>query len=465
MKNYKKRSVLNNAVRGAAAVILVMIVIPSCYLIFFVRDIPRIDDSSMKITRVKVPPDRNAYNLIIQAQMPLNDIVFERSREELKRLSRETVKIGGLSPESRRKAMQDFKERLEMIERSSTFPYSQGPQLSSPGDRIPNYISLLDLAKLRLEIAMADFKAGRKDKAIGAVESMLRFGNVVQLKDGGTCLISIMIGIAIKGRSLAYLNEMMSEGWLPEKGDRGLDTILADSLEKPEPWVTAWKSEYLLMGNILDDLKKFHSRDFKYIGSADITPNGNAILRNDYSRYFLFKLFLRPEKTRKLLYDFDSGWVRDSNTAYYKDMRPMDISMYTKLVPDTAGLVRSALKGDLGTNYIVAVAIPNFIRAFQKKYYLDFQIEATRLRIAALEYKRDNKQLPPTLAALVPDYISTVPADPFDGNPIRYDAARALIWSVGMDLKDDGGAGLDLFSPEMNKDKWQEQKDYVLKIE
>jgi hypothetical protein len=45
----------------------------------------------------------------------------------------------------------------------------------------------------------------------------------------------------------------------------------------------------------------------------------------------------------------------------------------------------------------------------------------------------------------VPKYLDEVPADPFDGNPLRMSAkdGGVLIYSIGPDGKDDGGAPLD----------------------
>jgi type II secretory pathway pseudopilin PulG len=63
---------------------------------------------------------------------------------------------------------------------------------------------------------------------------------------------------------------------------------------------------------------------------------------------------------------------------------------------------------------------------------------------AALErYHADKGHFPDALPALVPDYLKTLPADPFakSAGPPRYqqdDAGRHL-WSVGPDQKDDGG--------------------------
>ena len=44
---------------------------------------------------------------------------------------------------------------------------------------------------------------------------------------------------------------------------------------------------------------------------------------------------------------------------------------------------------------------------------------------------------PETLRDLVPGYLKAIPADPFDGQPMRYNKDR--IWSVDKDLEDNGG--------------------------
>lgn len=48
---------------------------------------------------------------------------------------------------------------------------------------------------------------------------------------------------------------------------------------------------------------------------------------------------------------------------------------------------------------------------------------------------------PDALSALVPTYLQFVPADPFDGQPMRYrkEGTGYLLYSIGPDLKDDGG--------------------------
>jgi hypothetical protein len=61
--------------------------------------------------------------------------------------------------------------------------------------------------------------------------------------------------------------------------------------------------------------------------------------------------------------------------------------------------------------------------------------------IAIELYRRKTNQHPPTLDALVPEYLPAVPEDRIDGKPLRYRLidGRPVIYSVGEDQDDDGG--------------------------
>ena len=65
---------------------------------------------------------------------------------------------------------------------------------------------------------------------------------------------------------------------------------------------------------------------------------------------------------------------------------------------------------------------------------------ATRLGVALECYRRRHGRTPATLEGLVPEILDAVPRDVFDGEPLRYDAHRCAIYSVGPDLIDEGGS-------------------------
>lgn len=62
--------------------------------------------------------------------------------------------------------------------------------------------------------------------------------------------------------------------------------------------------------------------------------------------------------------------------------------------------------------------------------------------ILAIErYRARTGQLPDVLSELVPEFIASIPIDPFDGQPLRYrvDPDRYVVYSIGEDRQDNGG--------------------------
>jgi hypothetical protein len=61
--------------------------------------------------------------------------------------------------------------------------------------------------------------------------------------------------------------------------------------------------------------------------------------------------------------------------------------------------------------------------------------------IALERYRRVHGRWPDSLAALVPEYIPSVPIDPYDGAPLRFRrlADRVIVYSVSLDRQDNGG--------------------------
>lgn len=91
------------------------------------------------------------------------------------------------------------------------------------------------------------------------------------------------------------------------------------------------------------------------------------------------------------------------------------------------------------------------IRGFENEFLRDWRarwlVGETQRRLlgAALAlqaWRAEQGHYPELLTALVPDLLPRVPVDPFDGQPLRYrlEAGRPLLYSVGPDQRDQGGA-------------------------
>lgn len=78
--------------------------------------------------------------------------------------------------------------------------------------------------------------------------------------------------------------------------------------------------------------------------------------------------------------------------------------------------------------------------------YSQAQLRCAIAALAAERYRRAHGQWPLSLDALLPDSVAKVPADPFDGQPLRMCRSedRVVIYSIGPDGQDCGG---DLIRP------------------
>jgi hypothetical protein len=79
--------------------------------------------------------------------------------------------------------------------------------------------------------------------------------------------------------------------------------------------------------------------------------------------------------------------------------------------------------------------IVQYVSSAQKEYY------GTLLAIALERYRAARGAFPETLAALSPEYLPDVPKDPLTGEAIGYrkQEERYLLYSIGMNLRDDEG--------------------------
>jgi len=83
--------------------------------------------------------------------------------------------------------------------------------------------------------------------------------------------------------------------------------------------------------------------------------------------------------------------------------------------------------------------MPEVMQTLVSKSRANVTVQTTRTILALRAYQLVHGQLPSNLSALVPEFLGKVPTDDFDGQPLRYSAERKIVYSVGKNLKDDGG--------------------------
>jgi hypothetical protein len=91
---------------------------------------------------------------------------------------------------------------------------------------------------------------------------------------------------------------------------------------------------------------------------------------------------------------------------------------------------------------IVGLLMPTFQKISESYRREQAYLRCAVVAVAAERYRRDHGGWPAALGELAPRYIEKLPNDPYDGQPLRYKrlADGVVVYSVGADKKDDGGA-------------------------
>jgi hypothetical protein len=90
---------------------------------------------------------------------------------------------------------------------------------------------------------------------------------------------------------------------------------------------------------------------------------------------------------------------------------------------------------------MIGQSLPDLHTVFYKEAMLEALMLAARTGLACRVYKLQTGHDPENLAALVPGILKEEPIDPFTGKPLVYriQNGERLIYSLGSNLKDDGG--------------------------
>jgi hypothetical protein len=100
--------------------------------------------------------------------------------------------------------------------------------------------------------------------------------------------------------------------------------------------------------------------------------------------------------------------------------------------------------------------IPALSKAALKFATIEALRRSALVAVAIERHRLDhNGALPATLGSLVPQYLKEVPLDAYDGQPIRY-AQRPkgyVVYSVGVDRRDDGGKPRTPGKPQVGWDE------------
>ena len=309
---------------------------------------------------------------------------------------------------------------------------------------------------------------GLHEQDLGRVhENLLALQQMVHLHEEDPTLVSAMIRVAIAGLALSDTWEaMQSDGWKEKK--------LADIQN-------GWERI-----NLFDGLERGLLGD-RLFGNFLFTQFRSENSNSD--RQSMFGMVGYPNRTTKgFRYYFESFVVfpfwrmhmdEDELLALRNQQNCLDAARSLKLGSDwptirkalqaNSNELAKALSGplDKARHLMSAITIPN-----SGRYTLTAARTETlrRLAIVAIAIKRyelQNAHPPPSLEALIPNFLAAVPMDIMSGKPLCYrrdSQSGYVLYSVGDDGLDDGGAVTRISNAKSgangNEEIWS-FKDYI----
>ena len=174
----------------------------------------------------------------------------------------------------------------------------------------------------------------------------------------------------------------------------------------------------------------------KYFRAARGAIDWDRILRN-FNRWF--------DRTVDAMREPDPGKRLKAANALKNElerMKPKPVSTTIKLILGTlVGRSSKAVMTDALSNVLISILTPTFSGVPDPRYGAVVRYDLARITLALAAFKAEKGKYPEKLSELSPAYIKKVPADIFAKGPLVYkrDGKGYLLYSVGRNMKDDGG--------------------------
>lgn len=316
------------------------------------------------------------------------------------------------------------------------YPY-QEPPARSFNTMFPPYAKLRALARFLSLQAQVDAEKGDAAGAMGASLDAVQMGET--MPRGGP-LIGMLVGVACQaiGRQQAWKTASHLNAAQAKAAARRLENIrtghvpFADTLQEEE-----WSEQ----AGLLELMRK---RDWP----GDMLTAGQV----DQDQIAPTPSWIMATRVR----------LAGKRTIMANYTRYMDLSIVNARQSYAAHIAQPPLP----TDPISQILLPVYTGVRLNEVKADTQNALLLVTLALRAYKLDHGAYPPALAALEPQYLRAVPADPFGlSGPLRYTrtGAKYLLYSVGPDGKDDGGKAIfDRTKPAPTTPGGSDQRRYVL---
>lgn len=410
-------------------------------LSFFTKDIPPIDTSDLQLQKVSIANNDNAYFDLIK----LDSIIYEpkdKSQTILDMVAGKTWD-NQLAKEIISKNTQAFK----YFNQAANKPKYQNPESADPANITLNTVlnptkSWRPMARLSAIRAIHLAKQGKDKEALNEVLNSISVSQKIQ--ESQVTLIEYLAATAMKSIGLETVQKIIPSSKLTSTELKQYAQELNKFYKNENGLIMAFKNEYHFRSLVIDSVVSGATEALKFAIGEEKSQNPEIAKKIKNNYYF------QPNKTKLLFAEYARVNIKNANQPCGEikatEVKRLAPTNTTKLYTEENAIGK--ILYDIMTTSLTGV--------ITKKCQEDLLIGATQTMIAIKAYKKDTNNYPISLNDLVPSYISSVPEDPFDGEPLKYSAAKKIIYSVGEDVQDSGGS---------DGDHWKNIADPTFKID
>lgn len=418
----KKRAIIS------VIVIFVILLIVGITITFSIlgKDEPPIDDKDLRPIGLNIPEEENAFYCFTRAaeeiNLPEGKLLRDYFKEDLNSL--------GSLIENNDRAFTAFEACLG-------FEVFQSPLYSNIKEFwVGSVLSLekeaIDSGDLILLKSKYLFEQNKKREALDEVLKALELGHLIESSQGPAT--EYLSGHLIKERALELLREFALSAQLPPELLKEYVRSLEKYKDEGEGLARAMKMEYISLVNTktiaLDNPLQKDAQDI-----MDIRKDMPKLLKWISSVFKSY--YYKPNKTHRILAEHAATQIANASIEFYKDYKEPVLEMKEIEIPESK--IRQLFTENIFGRAFLEIALVDFPGSYARRLQETFSITATQVLFAIKAYSYDKGILPPSLEALVPNYIDEVPLDPFDAQPLRYSAQKGIVYSVGENLLDEGG--------------------------
>ncbi|MCB1229775.1 MAG: hypothetical protein KDN19_05895 [Verrucomicrobiae bacterium] len=406
------RKPLSIATRVWSLVGLTLAFLVATYLLL-ARDIPAFDDSDLALPERDIDPSRNPFPAI--REISIHSDHADRIQTAWKGLQER----GETDPSEIRRLVSELSEPIDRFRTySRSYPWQEDREYSL-GNTSPHWSSWLQIFQL-LDLESENLRrSGEFGEAADLAFDQIGFG--YGLMSSGPALVSLVLGAGLVQSAQNNLVHILTTAPPDSIETTGIEERLASLPSPSDLFQYNLKAEYAYQGRILDELQQADISNFGLIDSEIPTWLPSAIL-------------FQRNRTQLLSAGIIRRALRESELV-------SGTGMGTGPLPALPPMSRFP-QNQFGRSWVemTASSIDGIAR---RTSVLEARSRMLSVLVAVLRWKKDHGAFPHGLGSLVPAYLPAIPLDPFDGELIRYDPARRLIYSVGTDQADDGGVPPD----------------------